>query len=169
MPQFYCNSLLLVHGTHKLFFFCYSPSPNGGLTSLPELTTLMPVDQNARQIHKGGPPWICDQHNVRVTAGDNAGQNTDKGHTPSPGIEIKIPEPVGNRTRAVAGLEGGTMTTTPLRRKEWYRGSLMILWQSLRSISSTIFLLTIYSINLCNYARTMSEHEFNAIRINLAI
>ena len=45
------------------------------------------------------------QHNVRATAGDNTGHNIDKGHTPSPKIEIIISDPAGNRTRA-AGLEG---------------------------------------------------------------
>ena len=44
------------------------------------------------------------QHNVRASAEDNTGQNTDKGHTPNPRKEIKIPDPAGNRTRAV-GLE----------------------------------------------------------------
>ena len=48
---------------------------------------------------------MCGQHNVRVSAGDNTGQNTDKGHTINLRIEIKIPDPAGNRTRA-AGLEG---------------------------------------------------------------
>ena len=33
------------------------------------------------------------QHNIRPTAKDNTGQNTDKGHTPSPRIENKIPLP----------------------------------------------------------------------------
>ena len=47
---------------------------------------------------------MCGQHNVRVTAGDNTGQNTDKGQTHSPRIGIKIPDPAGNRTRAI-GLE----------------------------------------------------------------
>ena len=48
---------------------------------------------------------MCGQHNVRASANDSTGQNTDKGHTPNPRIEIKIPDPAGNRTRA-AGLEG---------------------------------------------------------------
>ena len=65
--------------------------------------------QNTRQIHKGGPPWMCGQHNVRATAEDNTGQNTDKGYTPNPRAEIKIPDPAGNRTRAV-GLEGRDST-----------------------------------------------------------
>ena len=52
-----------------------------------------------RQIHKDRPSWMCGEQNVRASARDNTG------HTPSPGIEIKIPYPAGNRTRA-AGLEG---------------------------------------------------------------
>ena len=47
---------------------------------------------------------MCGQHNIRATAGDNTGQNTDKGHTPSPRIEIKFSNPTGNRILA-AGLE----------------------------------------------------------------
>ena len=38
---------------------------------------------------------MCGQHNVMATAGDNTGQNTDKGHTPSPRIEIKFLTPTG--------------------------------------------------------------------------
>ena len=49
------------------------------------------------------------QHNVRASAGDNPGQNTEKGHTPSPRIGIKIPDLAENRTRAV-GLEGRDTT-----------------------------------------------------------
>ena len=52
---------------------------------------------------------MCGQHNVRASAEDNTGQNTDKGHTPKPRIGIKIPDPAGNRTRA-AGL-GGRVST----------------------------------------------------------
>ena len=52
---------------------------------------------------------MCGQHNVRTSAEDNTGQNTDKGHTPNPWIRIKIPDPAGNRTRAV-GLEGRDST-----------------------------------------------------------
>ena len=82
----------------------------------PGLTTQMPVgqmpvgeqqtvDQNARQIHKDGSSWMCGQHNVRATAGDNIGQNKDKWNTPSPRLEIKISDPAGNRT-PTAGLKG---------------------------------------------------------------
>ena len=67
------------------------------------------LDQNTRQIHKDGPPWMCGQHNVKASAEDNMGQNTDKGHTPNPRTEMKIPDPAGNLTRA-AGLEGRDST-----------------------------------------------------------
>ena len=46
---------------------------------------------------------------VRASAEDNTGQNTDKGHIPNSRIEIKIPDPAGNRTLA-AGLEGRDST-----------------------------------------------------------
>ena len=52
---------------------------------------------------------MCGQHNARVSAGDSTGQNTYKGHTLSPRIGIKSPDPAGNRTRA-AGLEGRDST-----------------------------------------------------------
>ena len=55
---------------------------------------------------------MCGQHNVRATAGDNTELDTDKGHTPNPRIEIKIPDPVGNGTRAAA-LEGKGSTDHP--------------------------------------------------------
>ena len=52
---------------------------------------------------------MCGQHNVRTSAEHKTGQNTDKGHTPNPRTEIKIPDPAGNRTRT-AGLEGRDST-----------------------------------------------------------
>ena len=52
---------------------------------------------------------MCGQHNVRASAGENTEENTDKGHTPNPRTEIKIPDPAGKRTRA-AGLEGRDST-----------------------------------------------------------
>ena len=52
---------------------------------------------------------MCGQYNARASAGNITGQNTEKGHTTNPRIGIKIPEPVGNRTRA-AGLEGRDST-----------------------------------------------------------
>ena len=42
---------------------------------------------------------MCGQHNVRASAGDSTGQNTDKGHTPNPRIGIKIPDPAGLEVR----------------------------------------------------------------------
>ena len=54
---------------------------------------------------------MCGQHNVKASAEDNTRYNTDKGYTPSPRTEIKIPDPAGNRTRAAApGLEGREST-----------------------------------------------------------
>ena len=52
---------------------------------------------------------MCGQHNVRASAKDNTGQNTDKGDTPNPRTEIKILDPAGNRIRA-AGMEGRDST-----------------------------------------------------------
>ena len=52
---------------------------------------------------------MCGQHNVRASAGDSIGQNANKGHTPNPRTEIKVPDPAVNRTRA-AGLEGRDST-----------------------------------------------------------
>ena len=52
---------------------------------------------------------MCGQQNVRASAEDNTGQNTDKSYTPNPMTGIKIPDPAGNRTRA-AGLEGRDFT-----------------------------------------------------------
>ena len=40
-------------------------------------------DQYTKQKHKGGIPWMCDQHNARATAGDNTGQNRQNTHTQS--------------------------------------------------------------------------------------
>ena len=45
---------------------------------------------------------MCGQHNGRASAEDNIGQNTEKGDTPNPRTEIKIPDP--------AGLEGRDST-----------------------------------------------------------
>ena len=68
------------------------------------------------QVHKGGPPLMCGEHNVRATAGDKTGQNTDNGHTPSPRREIKIPDPAGIRTRA-PDSEGKHSTDHPTATK----------------------------------------------------
>ena len=52
---------------------------------------------------------MCGQHNVRASAEDNTGQDTDKRRTPNFKTENKFPDPAGNRTRA-AGLEGREST-----------------------------------------------------------
>ena len=49
------------------------------------------------------------RHNGRATARDNKGQNTDKTHTLSPRIDIKMYDPARNRIRAVL-LEGRSST-----------------------------------------------------------
>ena len=47
---------------------------------------------------------MCGQHNVRASAEDNTGQNTDKGDTTNLRTESKIPDPAGNGIRT-AGME----------------------------------------------------------------
>ena len=100
------------------FFLCYLPSPNIGFTP-PGLSTRMfliqmpvreqhTVDRNTMQIHKGGASlnvWSaqCQGHLRRQHKTEN------KGHTPSPRTQIKIPHSAGNGTRA-AGLEGRDST-----------------------------------------------------------
>ena len=51
---------------------------------------------------------MCGQHNVRSSAEDNTGQNTGKGHTPSPTTEIKIPDPPGIEPGPL-GWKAGTL------------------------------------------------------------
>ena len=67
------------------------------------------MDQNTRQIHKGGS-LECVVSTMSgpppETAQDRA---QDKGHTPNPRIGIKIPDHARNRGR-VAGLEGRDST-----------------------------------------------------------
>ena len=89
-----------------------------------ELTIQMPVVQmpvggatDCGPNTGGGTSWMCGQHNARATAKDNTGQNTDKGHTPSLRIEIKISDTVGNRIRA-AGI--GNSTELPRRREKQF-------------------------------------------------
>ena len=62
------------------------------------------MDQNTRQIRKGGPPCICQGLRRRQHRTEH------KGHTPNPRIGIKIPDPARNRT-PVAGLEGNATST----------------------------------------------------------
>ena len=46
------------------------------------------MDQNTRQIHKGGSPSICGQQNSMATAIDLRGQKTKDTFLPSPKIVI---------------------------------------------------------------------------------
>ena len=61
------------------------------------------LDQNTRQIHKGGPPQCV----VNTISGPPPKTTQDRTRRiqPNPRPEIKIPDPAGNRTW-VAGLEG---------------------------------------------------------------
>ena len=68
---------------------------------------------------------MCSQHNARASAGDNTGQNTDKGHTPNPRTEIKIPDPAGNRTRA-AWLECRDSTDHAKATEEQYLKFILV-------------------------------------------
>ena len=63
------------------------------------------VDQNTKQIHKGGPDLNMWSAQCQATAKDNTKQNTDKGQTHSQRIEMKISDPAGNETR-VDGMKG---------------------------------------------------------------
>ena len=62
-------------------------------------------------------------HNVSVSAENNTGQNTDKGHThPIPGKKLKFLTPPGIEP-GPPGWKAGTLPTTPRRR---IHGKLMV-------------------------------------------
>ena len=109
------SAITTKNGLWYSFFLHYLTSTIVGLTPLGTYNSnahgsvATNFEWNTRHIHKDCLPWMCGQHNVRVTARDNTGQNTDKGHTTSPRIEIKISESAGNWTRA-SGLEGRDCT-----------------------------------------------------------
>ena len=73
------------------------------------------MDLNTKQIHKGRTPWMYGQN--KSSARDKTGQNTDKGHTPSPRIEITISDPARNRSR-FTGLEGSDSTDRATARDQ---------------------------------------------------
>ena len=60
---------------------------------------------------RAGLPEICDQQNIRVTAGDNTGQNS----RPIPGQNLKFLTPSGTEPRP-SGCKYGALLTTPQRR-----------------------------------------------------
>ena len=87
------------------------------------------LEQNTGQIQKGGPPWICGQHNVRASAEVNTGQNTDKGHThPIPGQKLKFLTPPGIKP-GPPGWKAGTLPTTSRRRYQTNFMWLNSFWQ----------------------------------------
>ena len=57
---------------------------------------------------------MCGQHNVRVSAEDNTGQNTKDTH-PIPGYKLKFLTPQGIEP-GPPGWKAGTLPTTPRRR-----------------------------------------------------
>ena len=67
---------------------------------------------------------MCGQHNARATAGDNTGQYTKD--TPSPRVEIKIPELNGNRIWA-AGFEGMDSTKHSTVTEKFYFVLMLVL------------------------------------------
>ena len=73
-----------------------------------------PLDQNTRQIDKGGPPWMCGQHNARASAEDNIRQNT-KYTLPIPGQKLKFFTSQGIEP-GPPGLKAGTLPTMLRRR-----------------------------------------------------
>ena len=76
------------------------------------------MDQNTRQVNKGEPPWICGQQNVRTTARDNTGQNTqntEKYTDAVPEQNLKCLTPPGIKP-GPPGWKAGTLPTTPRRQ-----------------------------------------------------
>ena len=103
------------------FSFAYSPYPNRGLT--PQgLTSQMPVGQMpvggatvSGPEHKGRPPWMCGQHNVRASAKDNTGQNAH----PIPGQKLKFLTPPGIEPGPL-GWKARTLPTMAQLRIKWF-------------------------------------------------
>ena len=85
---------------------------------------------------------MCGQHNVKASAGDITGQNTDKGHTPNPRIGIKIPDPPEIEP-GTPGWKAGTVPTTPRRR-----------------IALKINTLNFYITSLCLYGIRVETNTF---------
>ena len=79
------------------------------------------VDQNTRQIHTVGSPWMCDKCNIRATARYNTEQ-TQRTHTQSQDtIDIKTSDHAGNHTRAdAAGWKARTLPAMPWRRTHYF-------------------------------------------------
>ena len=67
------------------------------------------------------------QHNVRASSGDSTVQNTDKGHTPNPGIGIKITNPAKNRIRA-SELEDRDSTNHATATDVYQSENMHMIW-----------------------------------------
>ena len=66
---------------------------------------------------------MCDKHDVRASAEDNTGQNTDKGHTHQiPGENLKFLTPPGIEP-GQPGWKAETLPTTPRGRMFWFLNS----------------------------------------------
>ena len=109
------------------FFFVYLPSHNLGLTPSGTYSpnarrsdacrgsnSLWTRTLDIRHIHKGRPPWMCGQHNVRASTGDNTGQNTKDTH-PIPGQKLKFLTSPGIEP-GPPGWKAESLPTTPRRR-----------------------------------------------------
>ena len=90
-----------------LFFFLFIlyllfSSPNSGITiQMPRRPQAKTLDQNTRQERAFLNLSSSESQDHR----QRPHRTKHKGHTPSPKIEIKIPDPAGYRTQA-AGLKG---------------------------------------------------------------
>ena len=81
------------------------------------------MDLNSRKERKwAGVPESVIRQKVMATFKDNTRQNTDKGQTPSPRIEIKIPDPARDSTEHV------TATDQELFSTQIYFGRGLIVW-----------------------------------------
>ena len=76
---------------------------------------------------------MSGQHSVRASAGDNTGQNTDKGHTTNPRREIKFLTPPRIES-GPPGLKARTLPTTEINRSTEIKFSVRSLLQSVEYI-----------------------------------
>ena len=70
------------------------------------------MDQNTRQIHKVGPPYMCSQHNVRAPPEPHRTENKTKDTHPIPGYELQFLTPPGIE-HGSPGWKARTLLTTP--------------------------------------------------------
>ena len=114
------NSWLMIFFFLFFFFFAYLPSPTLGLTRPGTYNPNARGSDACRGSHclltrtldrytRACLPECVVSTMSGPSPKTNTGRNTEKGHTPNPRTEIKIPDAAGNRTRA-AGLEGRDST-----------------------------------------------------------